>query len=189
MKYVFSENNWSLEQFTYAYTYRFEETPVFVQEVDCIRNSKNEEFKQGFDNISLMDRTPHGPGTRITTQCAFENFGAPLIVLAESLDTDARGVLRHGNYFEIVLYENGINVWRMWLRDGKVSWKKLMNVDFPVSANEVHTLSVQVEADRLRIEAEGHKMSLYVPDMYPSFYAGINACEEINRFYSMEIEE
>lgn len=189
MQINFSKDAWSMEGLVPAYTYRFEETPVFVQEEDCIRNSQNKEFSQGYDNVTLMSDRDWGPGTRITTRCAFEHFGAPLFVIAEKLHTDSRGVLRYGDYLEVVLYENGINVWRMWRRDGKVTWKKLMNVDFPVSAGEIHTLSAKIDADRVHVEADGHKMSVYIPDLYPSCYLGINACEGINRFYSLEIEE
>jgi hypothetical protein len=31
-------------------------------------------------------------------------------------------------------------------------------------------------------------MTLFIPDMYPAFHAGINACEEINRFYDLQID-
>ena len=109
-------------------------------------------------------------------------------MLAEQLHTDERGFLRYGNYLEIVLYKKGVNVWRMWLRDGKVSWKKLMSVEFPVAAKEVHTLTTKITDERLEIEACGRKMTLFIPDMYPAFHAGINACEEINRFYDLQID-
>ena len=62
------------------------------------------------DYISILSRKKFGPGTRITTHCSFEDDGAPLIVLAESMSPDGRGVLRYGNYFEVVLYKNGMSL-------------------------------------------------------------------------------
>jgi len=187
MEICFKPGAWSTEELTYAYSHRFAETPDFYQEDDCIRNRVNESFRQGFDNVALVTKAPLSPGARITTRCAFEHYGAPLILLAEQLDTDAQGNFRFGNYLEIVLYEDGINVWQMWHQQGKVSWKKLMSVEFPVTAGEIHTLSVTTEADRLHIAADGQKMSLYVPQLYSRFHGGICACEGVDRFYDLTI--
>jgi hypothetical protein len=101
---------------------------------------------------------------------------------------DPRGVVRYGEYMEVVLYQNGVNVWRMWMKEGKVTWKKLMGVEFPVTHGEIHQLSTEITSDRLNIEADGRKMSLLIDPMYSSFYLGINACEGINRFYDMVID-
>jgi len=188
MKTDFSRGAWNTDAITYAYSYRFEETPVFVQRDDCVENQSNSKARYGYDNISILSRQAYAPGARICTRCAFEGDGAPLIVIADKLYTDPRGVVRYGDYLEVVLYKNGVNVWRMWHRDGTVTWKKLMSVEFPVTHGDVHQLSAEVTGDRLNIEADGRKMSLLVDDLYPSFHLGINACEGINRFYDMDIE-
>ena len=175
------------DSLTYAYSYRFEATPVFVQKADCIENTKNEDAVYGYDNISLLTKETFGPGTKLTTRCAFEDLGAPLLVIADHLSTDNRSVVRYGDYLEVVLWKNGVNVWRMWMENVEVTWKQLMGIDFPVSEHEIHTLSVTIEADTLYIEADDKKMQLYVDNLYPSYHLGINACEGINRFYSLSI--
>ena len=81
-KTTFAKNTWNLDNLTYAYSYRFEETPEFIQKDDCVENTKNETAVYGFDNISLLTREKFGPGTKISTRCAFEDLGAPLIVIA-----------------------------------------------------------------------------------------------------------
>ena len=187
MKITFAENSWNQEQLTYAYSYRFQETPKFVQKKDCIENSKNPGAVYGYDNISLLTRETYGPGTKLSTRCAFEDLGAPLLVITDQLTTDDRSVVRYGNYLEVVLWKNGVNVWRMWMEDGEVTWKQLMGVEFPVSESEIHTLSVLIEKDTLHIEADDKKFLLYIDDLYPSHHLGLNACEGINRFYDLEI--
>ena len=102
------------------------------------------------------------------------------------MERDSRGVNRYGDYIEVVLWKNGVNVWRMWYRDGEVTWKQLLGVDFPVSEGEIHEICVTVGTDTLEITADGRKMLLAVEDLYPSFHAGLNACEGINRFYTFE---
>lgn len=184
----FARNGWTTDEITYAYSYRFDDVPQFTQFDDHVENKVDPNGPAGYEYISVMSRKQYGPGTRVTTRCSFEGDGAPLIVLADKMYTDPRGVVRYGEYMEIVLYKNGVNVWRMWYREGKVTWKKLMGVQFPVTAGDIHTLAVTVGEDNLQIEADDRKMSLYIPDMYTSFHAGIDACEGINRFYGMTVD-
>ena len=186
MKISFSKNAWTAGELVYAYSYRFEETPVFVRKPDCIENRQNPGAVYGFDNISLLTPEKYGPGTRLSTRCAFEDLGAPLLVLAPWMERDSRGVNRYGDYIEVVLWRNGVNVWRMWRRNGEVTWKQLLGVDFPVAEGETHTLSVAVGTDALEITADDRKLLLAVDDLYPEFHVGLNACEGINRFYEFE---
>ena len=185
----FARGAWKIDALTYAYSYRFPETPVFEQLDDCIANRKNTQTEQGFDNITLLTKESCFPGTRIETKCSFDHFGAPLITIAKDLIPDANGALRYGDYLEIVVYENGVNVWRMYLNEGTVTWDCLLSVEFALAEKTIHTLSTEILKDKLVIIANDQKMTLHVENMYPSFHVGINACEGINHFYSMTIEE
>ena len=185
----FIPGGWDNGELVYAYSYRFEETPVFLQREDCIENRKNDGAVYGFDNISLLTREKYGPGMTVTTRCAFEDLGAPLIVLTPQITQDPRGINRYGDYIEVVLWKNGVNVWRMWMENGTVTWKQLLGVEFPVSEGEAHILSVTAHADSLEITADGRKMWLHVPELYPAFHVDINACEGINRFYSFRVSK
>ena len=186
MKISFSENDWHSGGLVYAYSYRFEETPVFLQKPDCIENRENPGAAYGFDNISLLTPEKFGPGTTVTARCAFEELGAPLLVLSPWMETDSRGVNRYGDYIEVVLWKNGVNVWRMWYRNGEVTWKQLLGVDFPISEGEIHEIGVTVGTDTLEITTDGRRMLLGVEGLYPTFHVGLNACEGINRFYTFE---
>ena len=63
-----------------------------------------------------------------------------------------------------------------------------MGVQYPVTAGEIHTLTVAAGEEGLNITADDRTMSVYIPDMYGSFHVGINACEGINRFYDMTVD-
>ena len=189
MKIDFTQDHWADRELVYAYSYRFEETPVFVQKEDCIENRENPGATYGFDNISLLTPQTYSANTTITTRCAFQDLGAPLLVIAPWMEADARGIMRYGDYIEVVLWKNGVNVWRMWMENGEVTWKQLLGVDFPVSESEIHTLSVKLGIDTLEITADDRKMLLAVEDLYPRFHVGLNACEGINRFYDFEVRQ
>ena len=187
-KLIFKKGFWENE-LTYANSFRYVEMPEFVQEDDHVHNRKISEERFGYDNISLMTREKLPLGTKISTTCSFDNFGAPLIVIAEDLILCDDGKLRYGEYYEIVLYENGVNVWRMHMDENrKVTWHKALGVEFAVAAMEKHELTVETKENYLVIEACGHKMTLRADDLKSEFHVGIDACEGINRFYELTIE-
>ena len=184
----FRKGMWE-DRLTYANSFRFDDIPRFIQAEDHVHNRKISDDKYGYDNISLMTREKLPAGTKITTTCAFDSFGAPLIVIAKDLIECADGGLRYGDYYEIVLYENGVNVWRMRMdAERKVTWHKALGVEFSVAAMEKHVLSVETKPDYLVIEACGHRMTLRVDGLWNEFHVGIDACEGINRFYDLSIE-
>ena len=107
MHLSFAKDRWSTGEFTYAYSRRFEETPVFTQRDEYVESLADPAAVYGYENISFATAEKVPVGTKITTRCAFFDDGAPLILLAKDLEADSRGVLRYGDYFEVVLYKNG----------------------------------------------------------------------------------
>lgn len=189
MNINFARNAWVPErELVHAYSYRFDDRPVFTQFDDFIGNKADPNGPGGYEYVSILSRQQYGAGTRITARCSFEDDGAPLIVLADKLYADPDGTLRYGDYLEVVLYKNGVNVWKMQYRGGKVTWKKRLGVQFPVTTGDIHTLTVEVGEETLRIEADGQVMTLLVSDLYTSFHVGIDACEGINRFYGLTVD-
>ena len=189
MNIRFKKNAWNETALTHAYTYRFPYTNRFVQNDDCIENGQNPAMPDGFDYLSLMTREKYSLGTKITTRCSFSGNAAPLLIFSDTLDECEDGFRRYGNYFEVVLYKKGINVWRLWRKeDGTVAWHKRLGVEFPVSENEVHTLSVELKENYFDIDLDGMIFHLRAEDLFPSFHLGITGCEGPCRFYDMDIE-
>ena len=191
MKLDFSRGAWSTQEMTYAYTYRFPGAPEFCQQDDCVENRPDNTGRFGCDweNISMLSRRAYSAGTKITVRCAFWDLGAPLITIADRM-YDENGVMKYGDYMEIVLYRNGVNIWRMHMDEDKtVTWKKMLGVEFPVTEGDIHTLAVTVTADGLQVEADEHRIFWRCTDLYGTFHLGIDACEGLNRFYALEITE
>ena len=195
MHLSFARDSWTTEHFTYAYSRRFEETPVFTQREDCVESLENPQATYGFDNISLLTREKYAPGTVIRTRCAFFGDGAPLILLARDMEPDGRGVMRYGDYFEVVLYKNGVNVWRLRQdpsgkpENGYVTWHRLLGAEFPVEEGIPHDLAVVTGEKQMSITVDGtRRLTLRTEDLFPAFHAGIDACEGINRFWSLTVE-
>ena len=195
-KIVFTKGNWEQEMI-YSVSYRFDAktAPTFIQEEDCVVNAANPSMPNGYDYINLFLEEPYGIGTKLSMETSFEDFGAPNISLATKLDIDADGYVRHGEYYEVVLHEEGLSFWKLYLVDGVQKWYKILAVNFPVACNEIHTLNVETvlgkHADKfLKVDVNGeHNVYLRICDMPDKFYVGISACEQINRIYSFTVEE
>jgi hypothetical protein len=185
----FEKGAWDETALTHAYTYRFPYVNRFTQRDGCIENPPNPAMADGYDYLSLMTREKHPVVTRITTHCSFTGTAAPLLILSEDLEPCEDGAYRYGDYFEVVLYKNGINVWRLWRKeDGSVTWHKRLGVELSVSENEIHTLSVKTEEGYLAIQLDDMNVQLRAEDLFSSFYLGITGCEGPCHFYDMTVE-
>lgn len=189
MQVNFSEGSRWEEKLQTAYTFRFAETPSFSQEEDHIRSGVNPAHPEGFDNVSVLTKETYTPGVTVTTHCGFEGLGCPEIILVPKAELCPDGTTRYGACFEIVLYENGINVWRHYREDGKCFWHQRLGVEYPVAENEIHTLQLQVLKDKLVIWLNGQKNILHTEDIPEKFHIGLTACEGIARLYDLKIEE
>lgn len=201
MEITFTKGNWE-HFFDYAYTWRFPDTPKFIQEENCIANTKGED---GYGFTSIFLKQKYGRGTKISFTASFESYGAPLLVIAKDLDRDSDGNLRFGDYQEIVLWENGVNVWNFQkvgeaaqidgpryrgfplVESGvRIDW--LLRNDFPLEAKKLHTLTVELCWQRLKVWADDRYFELQIPDLPEKAWLGITGCEGLNRFYNLTLE-
>lgn len=188
MQITFSQDSGWNEKLMTVYTFRFAETPPFIQEQDHIRSGVNPNHPEGFDNISLLTRDRYTSGVTVAARCGFEGTGCPEIILVETPEQCPDGAIRYGACFEIVLYENGINVWRHYREGGKCFWHQRLGVEYPVAGGQVHTLQVQVLEKELVIFLNGQKTILHTEDIPEKFHIGLTACEGIARLYDLKIE-
>ena len=188
-KIIFTKGNWEDKLF-HAMSYRFKKMPEFVQEEDCIVNSKNdtEDGVMGYDYITVMSKETYGQGTKITSEVLFEEYGAPLLTISKDLDVAEDGTLHFGTYYEVVLWENGINVWEMYMENGEVKWHLVLGNEFKVEKNTRHTFTVELQDKRLKVTAGEHCFTVRAENLPRQAHIGIAACENINRIYSMTIE-
>ena len=188
MKIEFTKGKWE-DFFIYAYSQRFPFAPKFKQEEDCIVNGRNPEMSDGFDYITIFAKEKYGVGTKLSAVCSFEEYGAPLITITDELTEDEEGNLKYRNYYEAVVWEEGLNVWKLYEEDGVMKWHMVMAVKFKLESNKKHEIRTEVVEKGWNIEIDGIKSYVRIEDLPTEFYIGITGCENINRFYSMEIEK
>ena len=185
----FQRNGWSMEGLTHAWSIRFAPMPEFFQQDDYIENLPAPVSRDGYSYVSLVTTGKLTPNVKLSTRCSFDGKGAPLVVLPKSL-IEKDGRLYYGDYLEVVLWKNGINVWNLWMEeDGSVTVRNLLRLEQPIQTGVIHELSVEVQKDRFVIILNGSRAELYCGDIYDSFHFGITGCEGPCRFYDMQIEQ
>lgn len=181
MKIEFKKGEWE-QFFTHAYCCRFPQRPLFFQGRNYISNRENPNMADGFDYTTIITHEKYGKGTKIKLECSFEKYGAPLITLTDEV---LNGVYK--NYHEVVLWENGINVWHLSEIDGKMQIKKLASIPFKVDSS-IHSLCVEILENGIKAKAMEHEIYLRIENLPSEVFVGLTACENINRFYSVTIE-
>ena len=176
-----------MDGLTHAWSIRFPPMPEFHQQDDYIENLPAPASRDGYSYVSLLTTDKLTPNVKLTTRCSFEGKGAPLVVLPKSL-IEKDGRLYYGDYLEVVLWKNGINVWNLWMEaDGTVTVRNLLRLEQPVQPGVIHSLSVEIQKDRFVIFLDGNKAELYCGEIYDCFHLGITGCEGPCRFYDMSI--
>ena len=188
MKYIdFIKGQWE-EYFESAYIARFPFKPKFIQEEDCIANGENALMEDGFDYTTIMTKDKYGVGTKIWLTCSFEKFGAPLVTLTDDLRRDEEGDLIYGTCTEVVLWEEGINVWNLYEENNEVKWDKILGLEFPVESGSKKELYLELQDKGIYVVIDDKRFALRVENLPEEMNIGITGCEDINRFYSVRIE-
>ena len=194
-KYVFGKGYDVKEDFIYVSSLITETHTQFDSEDDCIVNRYNPAIKGDwkYDYISIVTKEKYAQGVRFSTKCTFEHYGAPLLVFTD--DVTARdGRNYYGVPFEVVAYDEGVNIWHIMPTDEEnselpIKVKLIGQLQFPIADGTPVDLSARVENGTVYVEINGKTVSATHPDIPQAFHVGVTACEGINRFYHLEIEE
>ena len=194
MTYNFSRGLWQPDDFLPAASVRVPYRLPFTQGDTCIHNEGADLAGDAYAYVSMVQRTPVPLPCRVETVCSFNHYGAPLILLADSLDPLPDGRLQYGHHIEIVGWEQGVNVWDLTPDPEAPKGQrtvKLAGFSFPVADRARLTLTVRADGKTLRVSiaSSGKSDSFTCPGVLKGeVYAGITACEGENYFYSLAIE-
>lgn len=127
----------------------------------------------------------------ISSRMEFTDRMAPLIVLAAPPAITAEGVPEYREHWEIVLFDEGINVWHHKYSDGKPYWSLTAYLKRRFEPKTVYDLQVQIipagEVRKLIIKCDGSEFGFESASLPEMFFAGITGCEGINHFYDFRV--
>lgn len=173
----------------------------WVQETECIRNATPdaatpEEMlgkRAGETYTSMVLKEPFTGNLRIEATLSFAHRMAPLVVLAPDLGQDNEGYPEYREHWEIVLFDQGVNVWHHTYADGRPAWHKAAFVRFAVKPEARYRLTVAVTHTKagaqLTVRCGEQEFGYLEPDLPERLYAGITGCEGINRFYDFSVTQ
>jgi len=181
MQCTFTPGAWQPEAFDQVTSLRTDGRRPFMQEADAIVNDTPKKELNAHAYCSLLCKEQLNAPAHIECVCAFERFGAPLIVFTDDLIQTDDGFPAYGHHFEVVAFEEGINIWDL---NGTAQPILAGKMRFPVKAGQFIELSVRVEPGSLTVSLGGETETFAIPNLPASFRAGFTACEGVNRFYS-----
>lgn len=123
----------------------------------------------------------------ISSTMSFDYRMAPLIVIADDLGKSKDGSLEYRRHTEVVLYDEGLNVWQHHYTDGKPSFTKLAWAKLKFVPKHKYDLRISLRGKEMTITVDGHELGCTNVDLPDSFYVGITGCEGINRFYDFAV--
>ncbi|MBN1675905.1 MAG: hypothetical protein JXR37_32980 [Kiritimatiellae bacterium] len=199
---TFTPNAWNSNDWLLVKSPRWDHFGGWVQREDCIENEtpagatpKELLGKRAPETYTSMVLKQKVKGKRVDVYAtmAFADRMAPLIVIAPALGADAEGRPEYREHWEIVLYDEGLNVWRHVLKDGKPWWRKAAFVQCAFKPNVRYKLGVRVEKTpkgrMLSVCVDDAVKMGYMDDSLPDeFHVGITGCEGVNRFYDFSVE-
>ncbi len=195
--YDFSKGAYEDELFP-AYSPQSKASDTFTVESGYICNKlmpvpEGKKINMGdYEYISLLTKDKYHEGDIFTTECDFDDYGAPLMVFTNELKT-INGKPSYDRHIEVVAFEEGYNVWDIVYAPDRpernyIYPKKIAIGRFPIAGRERVTITCSVNDGVLSVCVNGHEGKVEIPDFPKEFHVGITACENINRFYNLKIE-
>ena len=188
----FEKGAWQAEDFLSAASSRVEYRLTFGQKDDCIHNEGADKMDESA-YVSMVHRTPVSLPCLLETECSFRTYGAPLLILADAVDTLPDGRLQYGHHIEVVGWEKGINVWDLTPDPEAPNGQRTVNLgrfSFPIEDGARFLLTARADRQGLVVGAEvnGRSAQFDCPCVLPEkCYVGITACEGENYFYRFSI--
>lgn len=199
----FARGKWDAEDFQIVATPRIVNTTgSIIQHDDHISNKVpaglNEKQLLSCDAglCAMLYKQKISGNFTVSSRMSFDYRMAPLLVIAAppGKTPDGRfGELRE--HYEVVIYDEGINIWHHQYKDGKSSWYLMAFSRFPMKKQVIYDLSASVVRKggkyRLTVECDGKTFGCAMPDGFDAdnCYLGIIGCEGVCRFYDFRIRQ
>lgn len=197
----FEPGKWNKADFMEVKSSRWENVNTFKQEKCHIVNVCPKDATK-IDMLSkrapetyaaMIWKNPIKGNVIIKSAMSFDYRMAPSIVIAEKPGVSKKGFPEFRTHYEVVLFDQGINVWRHWFVNGKQIWKKAAFLKADFKPNTKYELKVQIQftgrGPVWTVSCGGHEFG-FIDDLMPKeFYAGIVACEGVNRFYDFTVDK
>lgn len=197
----FARDKWDKKQWLEVKSPRFDYLGKMVQEDDHIVNATpplpaEEIFKKHDADVYsciIYNKKISGNKIEISSKMSFDYSMAPLLMFCENIGKSSKGIPELREHFEIVLYNEGINVWHHTFKNGKPSWHLAAFLKEKFLPRKIYDLKIILKKRKsltqMTIECDGKKFGYQDEDFPVEFYAGLTGCEGRCRFYDFKIKK
>lgn len=199
VKVDFSRGKWNPGEWLTFKSLRFDYIDPFDQMDDHIVNHSKPEWsdEELYTNhvtevyASMVYPKKFSGTVEVSSTMSFDHLMAPLIVLTPELDVDDKGRHAFKKHYEVVLYNEGINVWHYSYENGVLDWHLAAFARAKFEPKKRYELKVKMAKGkkemRMTIECGGVVVGFEDKELPESFYAGVTGCEGRNRFYDFKV--
>lgn len=195
----FARDGWDSRDWVLARDSNTQYFGGWIQNDDCIQNVT----PPAASPDDLCEGRPLAPATYtsmvyrpmlhgdlvVRATMSFDHRMAPLIVLSHELGDAGDGRFHHGERLEVVVFDEGINIWRQWFEDGKPTYIRRAFAKYPLQPRTKYLLEVRKQGQVLSASVAGLTVGYIEPHISSACRAGITGCEGVNRFYDFAVEQ
>lgn len=136
----------------------------------------------------MVRPTPLSTDFRLSSTMEFADRMAPSLLLVSHLGPAEAGYRACLQHLEIVLFDQGLNVWSHQREGDRSTWLKVAWWRFELHPDTPYRLTVERTGPSLAFRVEGHECGCRVADLAPELYLGLAGQEGVNRFYDCAVE-
>ena len=201
IKVDFARDKWDKSAWMLFKSPRFGFFKDFVQMDDHLVNpsdsawSDEELYSKHVTEVyaSMVHRQKFAGMVEISSTMSFDHLMAPLIVITRDLPKNDAGQYEFREHYEVVLYNEGLNVWHHTYENGQAKWHLAAFARTLFEPKRKYELKVRMftpkgrDQVRMTVECGDVRFGFEDPDLPGEFYAGITGCEGRNRFYDFKV--
>jgi len=198
----FVKGGWKAEDWDMVRSWRFDYSGKWIQKAQCIENvvpadaTKKEMLgkRAGETYTAMLLKKRFKGNCAVTCTMEFDDRMAPGILIAAEPVKNGKGLLELREHFEVILYDDGLNVWHHFFEEGKQKWRKqhyLLDVK-SFAPNKPYTLTAKVtftgKGPFIALIWNNREIGYFEPKMFNGEYRiGLVGCEGVNRFYDFKV--
>ena len=191
----FARGKWDPDMFLRARNPYTDVYGDWIQEADCIANripdgcTANDGLGPRGDEfyVSLMTKAKINPSVKISGRMSFYPQMAPVLSFCNHFKLREDGNFAFDKQVEVVIYNEGINVWRHFGPDVDPNYVRICYASFEMFPDTIYNLEVEIKDAEMKISVADRVIGCYVPELTEPFHTGILGCEGLNRFYDLSI--
>lgn len=197
----FAKDKWNPAEWVTIKSPRWEHVGSWKQMDDHLLNNVPEDLDdekllscpEAYAAIITKDKFALGKKLEISSEMSFDHRMAPLIVFADNYGISPKGIAEFHEHWEVVLWDQGINIWHHTYADGKPSWTLAAYITVPFKANTKYRLNLKIttggKVPMLEVSCDGKVIGCALYGLKDAVHAGIIGCEGRNRFYDFTVKQ